>query len=80
MKNKYIDAEKLKAEIERQRRQENEQSKEIMKEARIGPGLLSNYGPSSFVLDVELTQEEIAKLGLAPGFCYGVIKIKILCE
>ena len=59
---------------------EKEQPQEIVKEARISPGALTNFGTSSFVLDVELTQEEQAKLCLSPGFGSGTIKIKILCE
>ena len=59
---------------------EKEQKDEIEKEARISPGMLSNFGTSSFVLDVELTQEEQMRLGVVPGFSYGAIKIKILCE
>ena len=58
----------------------SEYPKEIEKTARISPGMLSNFGTSSFVLDVCLTQQELAELNLAPGLGSGSIKIKILCE
>ena len=48
----------------------------IEKEVSISPGVLSNFGPSHFVIDVELSQEEQQKLSMLPGF--GTSKIKIV--
>ena len=56
-----------------------EQDNEIVKEARISIGMLCNYGTSSFVLDIDLTQEEQSRLHLSP-IPSGTIKIKIPCE
>lgn len=51
----------------------------VEKTARISPGMLSNFGTSTYVLDVDFTQDEMAKI--APfGFNSGKIKIKIVCE
>lgn len=61
-------------------RQSIEQPVEIEKNVRISPGMVSNFGASSFVLDVELTEEERGKLNIVPGFGGGIVKIKILCE
>lgn len=72
-----VDVEKY---MDNVREKEKEQPKEIEKEARISPGMLSNFGTSSFVLDVELTQEEQEKLCLIPGLGTGTVKIKILCK
>ena len=42
-------------------------------------GMLSNFGTSTYVLDVDLTQDDMAKI--APfAFSSGKIKIKIVCE
>lgn len=51
----------------------------LEKTARISPGMLSNFGTSTYVLDVDLTQDEMAKV--APvGLNSGEIKIKLVCE
>lgn len=108
--SKYIDSEKLVAEIERLQQGVRNKWKEnprssiddgfltacsqflaivaslqqeqpgcVEKTARISPGLISNFGTSTYVLDVDFTQDEMAKI--APfGFNSGKIKIKIVCE
>ena len=58
---------------------QQEQPTCVEKTARISPGLISNFGTSTYVLDVDLTQDEMAKI--APfAFSSGKIKIKIVCE
>ena len=58
---------------------QQEQQECIEKTARISPGLLSNFGTSTYVLDVDLTQDEMAKMA-SFGFNSDKIKIKIVCE
>jgi len=53
----------------------------IEKTARVSPGMLSNFGNSVFVMDVELTQAEQEKVfGGVPGIFSGTIKILLPCE
>lgn len=52
--------------------------KEIKKEARVIPGMLSNFSNSTYLLQVEFTQEEMfqLRLPLTPSMS-GKLKIKI---